>query len=347
MDTKRIPIRSILDDHDGVEAAADLLRQGEVVAIPTETVYGLAANAFDGGAVAKIFEAKGRPMDNPLIVHISEFDMLPDLVDEIPEEAMELARLYWPGPLTMILKKSDKIPDQVSAGLSTVAVRMPNNTVARGIIGACGFPLAAPSANLSGSPSPTTADHVLQDMDGRIAAVVLSDAAAVGVESTVVSLAEVSEGGKPRLLRPGAVTPDMLRAAVGELEIDPAVLRQLEEGRRAPSPGMKYKHYAPKARVVLVEGDREAYLSYVNARGGQGACALCFQEDADGLQIPAVLYGRAADPDSEARALFDALRRLDGEGYAVAYAHAPQKDGVGLAVYNRLIRAAAFQVVTL
>ena len=347
METKRIPIQSILDDHEAVEEAAALLRAGGVVAIPTETVYGLAANAYDGQAVAKIFEAKGRPMDNPLIVHISEFDMLPELVEDIPEAAMELARLYWPGPLTIILKKSDKIPDEVSAGLPTVAVRMPANTVARGIIGACGFPLAAPSANRSGSPSPTTADHVLQDMDGRVDGVVVSGDAQVGVESTVVSLAGLSEGERPRLLRPGAVTPQMLRAAVGEIDIDPAVLHQLEEGRQAPSPGMKYKHYAPKARVILVEGDPAIYRDYVNRHAAPGVCALCFEEDARELSLPVVTYGRAADPDSEARALFDALRRLDEAGYATAYAHAPAKDGVGLAVYNRLIRAAAFQVVQL
>ena len=347
METKRIPIHSILADHEAVEEAAALLRAGGVVAIPTETVYGLAANAYDGRAVAKIFEAKGRPMDNPLIVHISEFDMLPELVEDIPEEALELARLYWPGPLTIILKKSDKIPDEVSAGLPTVAVRMPANTVARGIIGACGFPLAAPSANRSGSPSPTTAGHVLQDMDGRVDGIVLSDDAEVGVESTVITLADLAEDKRPRLLRPGAVTPQMLRAAVGEIDIDPAVLHQLEEGRQAPSPGMKYKHYAPKARVILVEGDAEIYKDYVNRHAAPGVCALCFEEDAQGLELPVVTYGRAADPDSEARALFDALRRLDEAGYATAYAHAPVKDGVGLAVYNRLIRAAAFQVVRL
>ena len=347
MQTKRIPIHSILEDHEQVEEAAGLLRQGGVVAIPTETVYGLAANAYDGAAVAKIFVAKGRPMDNPLIVHISEFDMLPDLVEDTPEAAMELARRYWPGPLTIILKKSDRIPDEVSAGLPTVAVRMPSNTVARGIIGACGFPLAAPSANLSGSPSPTTADHVLHDLDGRVEGIVISDDAAVGLESTVVSLAGLAEGERPRLLRPGAVTPEMLRDALGEIDIDPAVLHQLEEGRKAPSPGMKYKHYAPKARVILVEGDRAAYIEYANRHAKEGACALCFEEDADGLQIPTVTYGRADAPDSEAHALFDALRRLDEEGYTTAYAHAPGKDGVGLAVYNRLIRAAAFQVVQL
>lgn len=347
METKRIPIHSILEDHEAVEQAAQLLREGGVVAIPTETVYGLAANAYDGDAVAKIFEAKGRPMDNPLIVHISEFDMLPELVSDIPEEALELARLYWPGPLTMILERSDKIPDQVSAGLPTVAVRMPANTVARGIIGACGFPLAAPSANRSGSPSPTTAAHVLADMDGRVEAVVISEPAAVGVESTVVSLAGMKAGKRPLLLRPGAVTPEMLRAAVGEIDVDPAVLHQLEEGRNAPSPGMKYRHYAPKARVILVEGDRADFVEYANKHAKPGACAMCFEEDTDGLMLPAVTYGASADPASEARCLFDALRRLDAEGYTTAYAHAPSKEGMGLAVYNRLIRAAAFQVVQL
>lgn len=343
MKTKRITIRSILKDAAGVQRAAAILRAGGLVAIPTETVYGLAASAYNPEAVEKIFAAKGRPQDNPLIVHISEFDMLPELVSEIPDAAYELARRFWPGPLTMVLPKSGRIPDAVSAGLPTVAVRMPSNTVARGIIGAAGLPLAAPSANRSGSPSPTTAEHVLRDLDGRIDAVVISGPAEVGVESTVVSLA----GEAPRLLRPGGVTPEQLREVLPGLAIDPAVLSRLEEGVSPSSPGMKYKHYAPAAHVILVEGGRREYVGYVNRNAGDGVAALCFSEDAAALTVPAVVYGPADDDGAKAHLLFDCLRKLDEQEARTVYAHAPGKEGVGLAVYNRLIRAAAFEVVQL
>lgn len=343
MQTKQLRINSILKDHEAVAEAAAILRSGGVVAIPTETVYGLAASAFDPSAINKVFSAKGRPADNPLIVHISEFDMLPDLVADIPEKALELARRFWPGPLTMVLKKSDKIPDAVSAGLDTVAVRMPSGTVARAIIGTADLPLAAPSANLSGSPSPTTAAHVLKDMDGLIDAVVMSADAAVGVESTVISLAD----DIPRLLRPGAITLEMLEEAIGEIIVDPAVYDMPEEGEAVSSPGMKYKHYSPKTKVVLVKAVTEDYISYVNNHSADGVFALCFNEDTGGLHVPHVCFGSQEDEDSQAKALFSALRALDDQGAKIAYAHSPQKDGVGLAVYNRLIRAAAFELIEL
>lgn len=335
--------RLLTDSPEDIAAAAVLLQKGELVAIPTETVYGLAADALNGEAVARIFEAKGRPMDNPLIVHIADWEALPSLVAEIPETARTLAEAYWPGPLTMIFKKGICIPDEVSAGLETVAVRMPSHPVARALIRAASRPLAAPSANRSGIPSPTTAAHVLADLEGRISAVVDGGECRVGVESTVVDLS----GPVPRLLRPGGVTPEMLEKAAGPIEIDPAVTHALKEGAVAASPGMKYKHYAPKAKVILIKGGDAAYTSYVNERAGNGVGALCFEEQAAYLRCPAVPYGSREDAASQAHGLFDALRRLDELGIRTAYAACPLEEGVGLAVYNRLLRAAGFQVVTL
>lgn len=324
--------------------AAKLLKSGQLVGIPTETVYGLAANALNGEAVASIFAAKGRPQDNPLIVHIASLDALPALVRSIPEKAMALAAHYWPGPLTMIFPRADCIPQEVCAGLDTVAIRMPSHPIACELIRRSGCPLAAPSANRSGIPSPTLASHVMEDMQGRIAAVVDGGECSVGVESTVVDMTR----DVPRLLRPGGITPEMLRLVVGEIEIDSAVTHQLEAGRTAASPGMKYKHYSPNARVILVKGAADTYCSYVNAHAGEvGTFALCFEEDRNVLKVPVVTYGHRNNSREQARCLFDALRRLDEQGARIAYAAAPAKDGLGLAVYNRLLRAAGFEVITL
>jgi L-threonylcarbamoyladenylate synthase len=330
-------------DRTGILRAAEFLRAGGLVGIPTETVYGLAANALDGKAVAKIFAAKGRPVDNPLIVHISAWEQMLPLVREVPESAKKLTQAYWPGPLTIILPKADCIPSEVSPGLDTVSIRLPAHPIAREIISAAGVPLAAPSANLSGSPSPTCARHVMDDMDGRIEAVVDGGDCGVGLESTVITLATPV----PRLLRPGGITHAQLEAVLGKVEIDPAVTHQLQEGVKAASPGMKYKHYAPKARVILLRGGREEYLSYVNARAEEGVFALCFREDLEGLQVPTICYGSVDDSEEQAHRLFSLLRDLDEKGARLVYAHCPSTDGVGLAVYNRLIRAAAFEIVEL
>lgn len=339
MQTRYYPITP--DDRQALAEIGGILRAGGLAGIPTETVYGLAANALDGRAVAKIFQAKGRPQDNPLIVHIAAFAQIYALVREIPMQAVALARAYWPGPLTMILPKSCVIPDAVSAGLRTVAVRMPSHPLARAIIQAAGVPLAAPSANLSGSPSPTTARHVLDDMEGRIDAVVDGGPCEVGVESTVVTLA----AARPRLLRPGGITLEQLRAVLGEVEVDRAVEQQLAAGETAASPGMKYKHYAPAAHVIIVRGPFDRYASYVNGHAGPEAAALCYEGEESALQVRAFPCGRRNDPASQARHLFDALRALDEAGVKTAYARCPEKSGVGLAVYNRLLRAAAFEIV--
>lgn len=326
-------------NEENIARAAKLLAAGEVVAVPTETVYGLAANAYDETAVRKIFAAKGRPQDNPLIVHIADFEDIYDLVSVVPTAAKKLADAFWPGPLTVILPKSDKIPDAVSAGLATVAVRYPAHPVAQAVIQACGVPLAAPSANRSGSPSPTNAKYVFDDMDGRIPLILDGGSSQVGVESTVVTLATEI----PRVLRPGGVTVEQLRAVLGEVEVDDAVLHQLKAGETAVSPGMKYKHYAPKAEITIVRGSLEQFKNYV---AGKDAFVLVFAGEENEFDR-AVTYGCADDDSTQANRLFDALRELDEQGAKTVYARCPALSGVGLAVYNRLIRAAGFHIVDL
>ncbi len=331
---------------ENIIKTAEILKSGGLAAIPTETVYGLAADALNGEAVAKIFAAKGRPMDNPLIVHVAEFEDIERfaLVREIPEAAKKLAKVFWPGPLTIIMKKGGVIPDEVSAGLDTVAIRLPSHPSARAIIKAADTPLAAPSANLSGSPSPTTAQHVMNDMDGKIDAVFDGGACGIGVESTVITLAEDT----PRLLRPGKVTLEELREVLGEVELDSAVLNKLKDGQKAASPGMKYKHYAPKANVILLKCTDDEFINYVNRCGGSGVAALCCDEDVEKLSVKYISLGKRNDYEAHAQRLFDSLRRIDGYGNIVTvYTRLPSTDGVGLAVYNRLIRAAGFEVIDL
>lgn len=325
------------------DAVAEILKRGGLAAIPTETVYGLAANAFDGEACANIFKAKGRPGDNPLIVHICDMEMLSDVVSEVPEGARLLAKKFWPGPLTIIMKKSGKIPMVTSANLPTVAVRFPAHPVAREIIKKTGLPLAAPSANLSGSPSPTTFQHCVNDLMGRVDAIIDGGACSVGVESTIISLA----GEKPILLRPGYVTLEQLRETLGEVELSKAVLEKLDEGEKVLSPGMKYKHYAPKAAVSLVKGSSEKYVNFVNEHAGEGVYALCFDEEAPVLKTKTVTYGSEFSDAEQAEHIFEALRELDSLGAKRVFAHSPKVTGVGLAVYNRLVRAAGFDVIEL
>lgn len=321
-----------------LEESAKLLKNGEVVGIPTETVYGLAANALDENAVKKIFVAKGRPSDNPLIVHISKFEDLEPLVAEIPEKVKVMAKHFWPAPLTMIMKKSDRVSNVVSGNLDTVAVRMPKSDYARAIIESCGLPLAAPSANLSGSPSPTNAKYVFDDMNGRIPLIIDGGNCEIGVESTVISFAEEP----PRLLRPGGVTLEEMTALIGEIVVDDAVLNKLEEGAIASSPGMKYKHYAPSADITIIKSDFETFKTLCESE--ENITALCFDGENEKLSCPSVTYGDANDGYSQSARLFDALRELDEMGAQKVYARCPNTKGMGLAVYNRLIRAAGFKI---
>ena len=330
-----------------IKTAGKLLKDGELVAIPTETVYGLAADALNGEAVANIFKAKGRPMDNPLIVHIADLSQVDDLVAFVPPVLEDLAKAFWPGPLTVIMEKSDLIPDEVSAGLDTVAIRMPSHPDARAIIKAAGTPLAAPSANTSGMPSPTTAAHVLHDMDGKIAAVVDGGPCEVGVESTVLTLCT----RVPRILRPGRVTPEDLFDVLGEVEVDDAVLGQLAEGAVAASPGMKYKHYSPKAEVYIVDGSAEGFAKYVNEKVAERAAeeaavaALVFDGEEDLVNCVTLPFGAEDDSLGQAEHLFDDLRRADELGVSDIYVRCPSAEGVGLAVMNRLLRAAEFRII--
>ena len=342
MKTQEIIINGANDTAE-IKAVAEILRNGGIAAIPTETVYGLAANALDEDAVKKIFIAKGRPQDNPLIVHIANIKDLEILCKDIPEGAYKLAEKYWPGPLTMILPKTDKIPSLVSAGLDTVAIRYPVDKVAGAIIKETGLPLAAPSANLSGSPSPTTAEHCIADLTGRVDAIVVSHDCEVGVDSTVITLATPI----PRLLRPGAITLEQLEEVLGKVDVDKAVLSEPEKDKPVASPGMKYKHYAPKTKVILVESAKEKYIEFVNSKKGEGVFALCFEEDKKDLEVPSISYGSEKDELSLANGIFSALRKLDESGAKIAYAHSPKRTGVELAVYNRLIRAAAFETIIL
>ena len=334
-------IRFSLEDTD---KAAAMLLKGGLVALPTETVYGLAASAEDGPALLMLYEVKKRDPDKASAVLVTGMEMVEKYCQNIPQGAYRLAEKYWPGPLTMVLPKSELVPMETSGGLSTVAVRLPAHPVANRLIRACGCPLAAPSGNLSGRPSPTTARHMLHDMDGRIDAILDGGPCGVGVESTVLALAEQ----KPRLLRPGGVTLEMLQRVVGAVTVDPAVLHKLADGAQAASPGMKYKHYAPKAKVILVKGTAERYREFVNSKKAPGVGALCFDEDQHLLKVPSVPYGSGNDSAAQARELFDALRELDErQEIQLVYARCPEPEGVGMAVYNRLIRAAGFEVITL
>lgn len=340
METKLIKIQDENDER--LEEIGQCLREGGLVAIPTETVYGLAANALDKDACKKIFAAKGRPSDNPLIVHISDISQWASLVSEIPQSALKLAEAFWPGPLTVILKKSDLVPNETSGNLDTVAVRMPSHPIARAIIEKAGVPLAAPSANTSGKPSPTNAKYVFEDMNGKIEYIVDSGDCSVGVESTVITLATK----KPRLLRPGGVTVEMLESVLGEVEVDSAVYSKLANGEKAASPGMKYKHYSPSAKVIIIKGEFEKYKEYVFSHADENSAALCFEEDAKKMgTVKTVTYGKESDSFSQAARIFDALREVDEIGATTAFARFPEMSGMGLAVFNRLVRAAAFNIV--
>ena len=333
---------------EDIQKAAAILRDGGLVAMPTETVYGLAADALNGTSVRHIFEAKGRPMDNPLIVHVADFSDIGRLrlVDAVPEKAVKLAEAFWPGPLTIIMQKGAVIPDEVSAGLDTVAIRIPSHPDAQALLQASTLALAAPSANTSGKPSPTAARHVIDDMDGKIDAVLDGGACSVGVESTVITLATET----PRILRPGLITREEIEAVIGAVEVDKAVLHQLDSDEKAASPGMKYKHYAPRARVILLRGDDAKYITYVNRAYARdkSIAALCYDEDLPRLDAPCLTIGSAENEKAQAQALFDALRAVDElDGVKTVYAHCPSSEGVGMALYNRLIRAAAFAVIDL
>jgi len=329
-------------DTQCANAAAELIKAGELVALPTETVYGLGADGLNPEAVAKIFDAKGRPQDNPLILHIADPKDLEKLCHRIPESAWRLAEKFWPGPLTMVLPAKEIVPKCTTAGLPTVAVRCPDCEITRRIIAQADVPIAAPSANLSGKPSTTTAQHVLNDHKGNIPMIVDDGACRVGVESTIVDLTEQP----PRLLRPGGVTPEQLLEVLGELTVDKAVTAQIDKDAVVKAPGMKYRHYAPQCQVLIVAGSREKAADYIRRHYAPGDRVLCFEEELPlyaGCQPLA--YGKEADVATLSAGLFDALRQLDDPQVKRVYARCPVGGGIAYAVQNRLKKAAAFQII--
>ena len=340
-------MKTKLFDQNNIQEAADILRTGGLVGIPTETVYGLGANGLDPAAVAKIFAAKGRPQDNPLILHIPSADWLERFCVNIPREAYTLAERFWPGPLTMILKRAPEVPDVVTAGLDTVGMRCPDHLICREIIATAGVPVAAPSGNTSGRPSPTTAVHMLEDMDGKIDAIVDGGPCTVGVESTIIDLTCTP----PRLLRPGGITLEQLQEVLGEVMVDSAVTRPMGAEERPRAPGMKYRHYAPKAPVTVVTGAPERGAAYIAAHAGETDGIICFDEFAalftrDHGRRPVMVLGPAADRGEQARRVFDALRAFDRTAVPAIWAQCPDTEGLGLAVSNRLSKAAGFHIIS-
>lgn len=329
---------------ESIELACKLLQDGEVVGVPTETVYGLAGDSRNGEAIKKIFKAKGRPADNPLIVHISNLDMLKGVVRYVSDDAKKLMDSFWPGPLTIIMPKGNEICNETCAGLDSVGVRMPSNPIAHEIIEKSKVPFSAPSANISGKPSPTNATDVFVDMNGRIPLIIDGGECDAGVESTVISTLTDT----PIILRPGVITKEMIEKVLGKkVEIAKAVTEGVKKDEKVLSPGMKYKHYAPNADVIILKGSLEKYAKYVNEHKENGTFALCFDDEQQYLDVPAISYGHITNPKEQAHELFTALRKLDKQNAKIVYARCPEMTGVSLAVYNRLIRSAGFKIIDL
>lgn len=333
------------EDFEKLKFAADIIKRGGLCVFPTETVYGLGANALDENAVKDIFRAKGRPQDNPLIVHVSDANDIEKYAFAEGNVHFGKLKKYMPAPLTCVLPKRDIIPDVVSASLSSVGMRVPQNKVAREFLRLCEVPVAAPSANISGRPSPTKASHVISDMMGRVDVIIDAGDCSVGVESTVVSLCE----DIPTVLRPGGFTKEMIERICGKVQISDAVLNALKEGQKAESPGMKYKHYAPQNKVVLVRGKRENIVKFLeDALENKNCAVICYEGDtAEKYKGKCIFIGSRERKEDYARLLFDALRQTDKfENIDTVFAVLPQNtDGISLAVYNRMLRASAFQVI--
>jgi L-threonylcarbamoyladenylate synthase len=332
-----------------IESAATILRDGGLVVFPTETVYGLGGNGLDAEASMKIYAAKGRPSDNPLIIHVArpEDAYLYTVADEVTKPLYEaLAKAFMPGPLTVILPKRDCVPYSTTGGLDTVAVRCPSHPVAHALIEAAGMPVAAPSANLSGKPSPTCAGHVIDDLSGRVDMIIDGGECDIGLESTIVKIDRDEAGAYLTLLRPGGITYDALTCVCDRVEIARAVSEQLAKDEKPLSPGMKYRHYAPTAPLVLLDGRAEDVLDYLQKAQENEICAiLCYDEEVPCLKSERLLpVGKREDVASHAKTLFSRLREADSTDAKIIYAHLPDKSGLGLALYNRMIRAAAHTV---
>lgn len=355
MDTVIVKISESDIDQDKICKAADIIRTGGLVAFPTETVYGLGANALDPVASTKIYAAKGRPSDNPLIAHIADLEMLESLVEEIPETALKLMKAFWPGPMTLIFKKSTLVPKETTGGLDTVAVRYPGHKVAQALIREAGVSIAAPSANLSGKPSPTLGKHVIDDMNGRIDMIIDGGMVGMGLESTIVDVTVEP----PMILRPGFITKEMLKDVVGEIGIDPAILEKPKEGLKPKAPGMKYRHYAPKADFTIYRGEKnkvaKEILKQANEKAKEGFLTgiitaeehLKLYEGKTEENVDVIALGNLEHPETIANHLFQVLREFDEQGAELIFGEAFSEDHIGQAIMNRLTKAAGYQIIDL
>lgn len=352
MDTKVVKMSEDKIDQLEIERAGEIIRRGGLVAFPTETVYGLGANAMSAEAAAKVYKAKGRPSDNPLIAHIADLQMLNDLVNDVPEMAKILVDKFWPGPMTLIFNKSEKVPKGTTGGLNTVAVRYPKNKIACELINSAGMSIAAPSANLSGRPSPTMGEHVIDDMDGRIEMIIDGGVVDIGLESTIIDVTVTP----PLILRPGFITYEMIKEVIGRVEIDKAVFEKPKEGFTPRAPGMKYRHYAPKAEYIIYRGQREqvahriSMLAKEASKSGKKIGIITAIQNLDlykniGREIDIVPLGDLNRPETIASQLFKVLRDFDKKGVEVIFGEAFSEDNVGLAIMNRLTKAAGYNVI--
>lgn len=348
MNTQIYKIDSKAVDHQKMEEAAQLIRSGELVAFPTETVYGLGADALNPQASKKIYAAKGRPSDNPLIVHIAKFEDLEDIAKKVPQEAKKLADAFWPGPLTMIVDKNEKVPYETTGGMDTVAIRMPDHPVALELIRQSGCLIAAPSANTSGRPSPTLAEHVAEDLGGRIPMILDGGEVGIGIESTIIDLTEKI----PMILRPGYITKEMLEAVIGTVQTDPGIIAA-DSTKKPKAPGMKYRHYAPKANLMLIDGAKCAVVDKINEltdamhSEGKKVGIIGTDETVASYRGDMVLsIGARKDEDAIARHLYKLLREFDEADVDVIYSESFATPRIGQAIMNRLLKAAGHQVLT-
>ena len=355
METTIVKVDESHIDIEKINQAAEIIRKGGLVAFPTETVYGLGGNALNPEASAKIYAAKGRPSDNPLIAHIASLDMLDSLVTEIPDSARILMDKFWPGPMTLIFKKSSLVPKETTGGLDTVAVRFPNHKIAQALIESAGVSIAAPSANLSGKPSPTLGEHVIDDMNGRIDMIIDGGMVGIGLESTIIDVTVEP----PMILRPGFITKEMLQDLFGTVETDPAILEKPKEGLKPKAPGMKYRHYAPKADFKIYRGEAcrvaEEILKQANEKAKEGFSVgiltveehLHYYEGKTNQNITVMSLGNIENPKTIANHLFQELRAFDKQGAEFIFGEAFSEDHIGQAIMNRLTKAAGYQIVDL
>ena len=349
MNTKIVVIEEDHIDMEMIREAGQILKDGGLVAFPTETVYGLGGDALNADSSAKIYAAKGRPSDNPLIVHIADMDALPLIAANIPEAAYKLADAFWPGPLTMIFEKTDRIPKATTGGLNTVAVRMPSNKIAAALIRAAGGYIAAPSANRSGRPSPTVAKYVIEDLDGLVEMIIDGGASDIGLESTIIDLSE----GEPMILRPGYVTQEKMMQVIGKVDVDRTILDA--NSKQAPkAQGMKYRHYAPKGDLTIVEGPQEKVISYINEKLAEGhreglrTGVIATDETIEQYQADFKRsLGSRNDEEAIAHHLFEVLRQMDDAGIQLIFTESFSETGLGQATMNRLLKAAGHQVINL